>query len=140
MTFKPQKSSGFTLIELIIFIVGLAILAGVILLPLVVSLRSSNTGFSTLKAFNVAGGRMELIRMQARSAGFANASDLCAGGSLLAVCAASTPAAYTVTSLISAAPAPNNDTTRYKQVTVTAVGNSSVGNGYAQLISIISNY
>lgn len=140
MSFKLQKSSGFTLVEVIIFIVGLAILAGVILLPLVISLRSSNTGFSTLKALNVAAGRMELIRMQARSAGFANTADLCAGVSPPAVCAASTPSGYTVTSVIGAAPAPNNDTSQYKQVTVTAVGNSSVGNGYAQLISIISNY
>lgn len=134
------KFSGFTLIELIIFIVGLGILASTILLPLAFSLRSSSKGFSTLAAFEIAKGRMELIRMQSRVNGLASTQDICAVASPPAVCAASTPAGYTVTSAIGAAPAPNNNTSQYKQVTVTVVGDSSVDNSYAQLISIVANY
>jgi type II secretory pathway pseudopilin PulG len=126
-----KRASGFTLVELIIFIVGLGILASTILLPLVVSLRSSPTGFSTLAAFEVAKGRMELIRMQSRANVLAATQD---------ICPASTPTGYTVTSVIGAAPSPNNDTNQYKQVTVTVTGDSTVGNSYAQLISIVANY
>ncbi len=133
------KFSGFTLIELIIFIVGLGILASTILLPLAFSLRSSPKGFSTLAAFEIAKGRMELIRMQSRVNGLANMQDICAVSSP-AVCTASTPSAYTVRSVIGAAPPPNNNTNQYKQVTVTVVGDSSVGNSYAQLLSIVANY
>lgn len=139
MTITIQKSQGFTLIELIIFIVGLGILASTILLPMVITLRSSSIGFNNLAALEVAKGRMELIRMQSRAAGFASTSDPCASPSL-PVCVASTPPGYTVTSNIGRAPSPDNSASQYQQVTVTVVGNASVGNSYAQLISMVANY
>ena len=134
------KVAGFTLVEVIVFIVGLGILASTIMLPLMVSLRSSGKGISQYAAYNIAEGRMQLIRMQSRMSGFASTADICAVGSPPPVCSASTPSAYTVVSSITAAPAPYNNTSEYKQVTVTATGNSTVCNGSSQLIYIFANY
>ncbi len=83
---------------------------------------------------------MQLIRMRSRTAGFANTADICAVGSPPAVCAASVPSGYTVTSSITTPASPYNNASAYKQVTVTATQNASAGNGYSQLIYILSNY
>lgn len=138
--FLLKKVSGFTLIELIVFIVGLGVLASVVLLPLMVGLRSSSKGFNSLAAYEIAKGRIDLIRMQSRQGAFSSTQDMCAGSSPPAVCAGSTPAAYTVTSSFTAAPSPYNNTANYMQLTVTVNGNASVGNGYAQVTTLLTNY
>ncbi len=89
------KWDGFTLIELVVFIV----IIGVAAVGLLTSMRSllprTVTPATLTKAAEIAQARMELILAQRDVDGFSNFTDPCAGGTpVAAVC---TPTGFTVT-------------------------------------------
>tara|TARA_B100000508_G_C11455428_1_gene276494 strand:- start:133 stop:513 length:381 start_codon:yes stop_codon:yes gene_type:complete len=125
-----RKMTGFTLIELVIFIVILGILVLGLLLAFNVSLEKSVDVEGITRALDLAQGRMDLILGQKKMVGFASFVDPCVASPGLGVCTA--PSGYTVTSSIA-----NNwgGDTNFKVVTVTVSGS-----GTASLTALVSSY
>ena len=122
-----KKIQGFSLIELIIFIVVMGIAAVGILISLHLALENSpNIEFNT-QALQLAQGRIELILEQKKELGFASFSDPCTLAVPPAVC--SIPTGYTVASSIVASGAD------FKIITV-----SVTGQGHSQLTTLVANY
>lgn len=94
-----NKHSGFSLIELIVFIVVIGIAVAAIMVPLnMASEKSPNPNYQTI-ALQLAQGRMELLLGQRYLKGYVNFADPCSGGSPPAICTSLT--GFTVTSVIS---------------------------------------
>ena len=122
-----KKYLGFSLIELIIFIVVLAIVALGILLSVEVALEQSpNLEFNT-RALELAQGRIELILEQKKELGFASFSDPCNQATPPNICTNVT--GYTIASNI----VPSGDDFKIITVTVT-------GKGRSQLTTLVANY
>ena len=110
-----SKQKGFTLIELVLFIVVIAITATAMTTAFQnILAKLPNTNRNTV-AIELGQGRMEFILGQRYINGFSNYSDLCMGGSPPAVCL--TLPGYTVSSSITG----SNPQT----VTVTVSGSGS---------------
>lgn len=93
-----QASQGFSLIEVVIFIIVMAVLtAGVMRAFMVTSLYSFDLQYNA-QALNLAQARMELLLGQKASIGFRRFSDPCVKGRAPAVCL--TAPGYNVTSSI----------------------------------------
>ncbi len=124
-----MKNNGFSLIELVIFIVILAIGIGV-LLPITTTLGYIHRIDQQTGALELAQQRMELILAQKHIQGFDYFTDPCIGASPPAVC--TIPSGYTVTAAIA-----NNwgGDSNYKIITVTTSG---LGN--AELQTLVANY
>ena len=115
---KLLRSAGFTLIEVVVFIVVAGVLAAGLFVALGSSLRGSSQAGQTDLAAEIAQTRLELILAQRRAAGFAAFADPCIPGPGPAACAA--PTGYTVTSSI--VTGWGADLVNYKVVTVTVGG------------------
>jgi type II secretory pathway pseudopilin PulG len=125
-----KKLAGFTLIELVIFIVILAILVLGLLMAFNVSLERSVDVEGVTRALDLAEGRMDLILGQKKMVGFASFTDPCVASPSLGVC--TTPSGYAVSSSI----ANNwNGDSNFKVITVTVSGG-----GTASLTALVSNY
>jgi type II secretory pathway pseudopilin PulG len=124
-----RKNNGFSLIELIIFIVVLAIGIGV-LLPITTTLTYIHHIDQQTQALELAGQRMELILAQKHLQGFNYFTDPCVGASPPAVC--TVPSGYSVNAVITDNWAGDSN---YKIITVTASG---LGN--AELQTLVTNY
>ncbi|MDX2165304.1 MAG: prepilin-type N-terminal cleavage/methylation domain-containing protein [Gammaproteobacteria bacterium] len=112
-------SAGFTLIELILFIVIIGIAAIAVLLSFQTLLtKSPNTNRQTT-AIILAQSRMDVIMGQYYQNGFASFSDICSGGSPAAVC--QTQTGYTITSSII-----NNGASKTITVTVSGLGDAII--------------
>ncbi|HEV2614609.1 MAG TPA: prepilin-type N-terminal cleavage/methylation domain-containing protein [Gammaproteobacteria bacterium] len=109
-----KLSSGFTLIELIVFIVIVGIAATTALLSFQTVLSKSPNANHQTTALELAEGRMDIIMGQYYQNGFAGFADICPGA---AVCMTLT--GYTVTSSITGS-APTKTIT----VTVTGLGSA----------------
>ena len=113
-TIRPP-AAGFTLVEVVIFIV----IAGVLSAGLIIAMGSSVLGTSqagqTDMAAEIAQTRLELILAQRRNVGFATFADPCPGP---APCTA--PTGYAVSSSI--VTGWGGDPTNYKVVTVNVTG------------------
>ena len=113
-TIRPP-AAGFTLVEVVIFIV----IAGVLSAGLIIAMGSSVLGTSqagqTDMAAEIAQARLELILAQRRNVGFATFADPCPGP---APCTA--PTGYAVSSSI--VTGWGGDPTNYKVVTVNVTG------------------
>ena len=109
------RASGFTLIEVVIFIVVSGVLAAGLIVAMTSSVRGTSQAGQTDMAAEIAQTRMELILAQRRSAGFSAFADPCPGP---AVCTA--PTGYAVSSSIVSGW--SGDPTNYKIVTVTVTG------------------
>lgn len=94
-----QQQHGFTLIELILFIVIMGILSASILTALNQVLLTYAQPTKATIAMQLAKTRMELILAERKTTGFTSFTDPCVGGSPPAVCTA--PSGYTVTATIS---------------------------------------
>lgn len=114
-----KSPHGFTLIELVVFIVILGIAAITVLLSFQTLLtKSPNTNRQTT-AIALAEGRMDVIIGQYYQNGFASFSDICAGGSPAAVC--QSQSGYTITSSIV-----NNGASKTITVTVSGLGSAII--------------
>ncbi len=124
------RARGFSLIELVIFIVIVSIMGVALLASFSVTTRSSPDAGQMTQATQLAQERIELILAQRRAAGFAAFVDPCTFGTPPAAC--TSPAGYTVTAAI----APNwNGDTNYRVVTVTVTGTMA-----ATVTSLVANY
>ena len=133
MSRQPQQ--GFTLVELIIFILVISILSTALLSVFSTALRGAAQVSSSIQAMQLAAERMELILPQRQVLGFAAfsspAADPCDAGSAQLACTG-IPAGFTVTSAIAADWAGDTD---YKVVTVTVSGTAS-----ATLTALVADY
>ena len=112
------KSAGFSLIELIIFILIIGIAASAVLTSFQTILQKSPTGNRQTTAIALAQERMDLILAQRQLQGFSSFIDPCASGSPPAICTA--PTGYTVTANIAAITIGGDS--NYKTITVTVSG------------------
>lgn len=129
--------AGYSLIELVVFIVVLGILGVALFTGLSTALMTSAVSPAGIDATQLAQQRMELILAQKRRlgfAGFVSASfDPCTSAppSTQPVCT-SIPAGYTVSSTLSTNWGGN---TNYKVITVTVTGKEQ-----AALVALVANY
>jgi type II secretory pathway pseudopilin PulG len=124
---SPQRDpsihcAGFSLIEVIVFIVVLGVLLAGLIVSLASPLRNSPEAGRLDLAAELAQQRMELILAQRRAAGFAAFTDPCSPGPGPAIC--TPPAGYTITSSI--ASGFGADPTNYKVISVAITGNASI--------------
>ena len=106
--------SGFTLIELILFILIMGIAAMTVLLSFQTILARSPNANRQTTALELAEGRMDIIMGQYYQVGFSNFGDICPGA---AVC--QSLSGYTVTSSIT-----NNGASKTITVTVSGLGDA----------------
>lgn len=122
-----SMARGFTLIELIIFIVIVSIMGVALISAFSASTRGAPDAGLITQATQIAQERMELVMAQRRAVAFAAFADPCPGP---AACVP--PAGYNVAVFI--APSWNGDA-NYKQVTVSVSGLAT-----ATATSIVANY
>jgi type II secretory pathway pseudopilin PulG len=122
---------GFTLIEVVIFIVVAGVLVAGVIVALGSSLRGSTQAGQTDLAAEIAQTRLELILAQKRATSFAAFADPCIPGPGPAAC--TPPTGYAVTSSI--VTGWGGDPTNYKVVTVSVSGFFS-----ASASALVSNY
>lgn len=125
----PRASSGFSLVEAIVFIVVVAVLLAGIVVALGTSLRGSPRASEIDLAAELAQQRMELILAQRRSAGYAAFSDPCSPGPGPSECLP--PPGYAIASGI----APGGGGPGYKVIRVDVTGPSE-----ASATVLVSNY
>jgi len=130
-----QRQQGFSLVELIIFILVISILSTALLSVFSTALRGPAQVSSSIQAMRLAVERMELILPQRQVLGFtafnSPGADPCEAGSTQLACT-SIPAGFTVTSDIAADWAGD---TNYKVVTVTVSGAAS-----STLTALVADY
>jgi prepilin-type N-terminal cleavage/methylation domain-containing protein len=126
-----KKQRGFTLLELIVFIVIVGIVLTGVAVPLVTLLQKLPTNNHQTVALALARERMDLILGQRWSSGFSSFSDPCGGGSPPTIC--TPPTGYTVTSTIAAVTISGDS--NYKTITVTVSGTGS-----ATLVTLVGSY
>ena len=125
---QPFLQDGFSLIEVIVFIVVLGVLMAGLVVAFSSSLQNAPRAGSLDSAAELAQQRMELILAQRRAAGFAAFADPCPGP---AIC--SPPVGYTVTSSIVSGY--GADPTNYKVISVNVSGISAI-----TAIALVANY
>ncbi len=112
------KIKGFTLIELIVFILVIGIAATAIFASFSTALRQAPNASNQEIANQLAQGRMDIILGQKALVGFTSFSDPCPGAS---ICSANLSVNnYSVNSIISSTTL--NGDSNYKIITVTASG------------------
>ena len=142
MIAREKQQKGISLIELVVFIVVIAILAVGLFKALGRSLPSSPTAQQITRATQIAQERMELILGEDDVLGFAStAIDPCVGGTPPAIC---TTPGFTITvtgvSPVVACPAAiDSNTANCKSITVT-VKDSTTNNQLTVLTSLVTNY
>ena len=96
------KQQGFTLIELVAFIVVIGIIAGGLLVGMNQALKSTKSPTGIAQASYLANARMQIILMNRAFNGYATLSDPCPAAALCApLTAYATANNFTVTSIIS---------------------------------------
>ncbi len=124
MLSRKFTTSGYTLIELIVFIVVIGVtLTGTLISLNTISEKSPTSNYQ-IKAVSYAQERMELILGQRRLKSFSTFTDPCAGASPPSIC--SNPTGYTISAAINATTI--NGDSNYKTiiVTVTGLGNATL--------------
>jgi prepilin-type N-terminal cleavage/methylation domain-containing protein len=125
---RATRDRGFSLVEVIVFIVVAGVLTAALTVALVTLLRDAPKAGQLDRATELAQQRMELILGQRRAAGFAAFADPCPGPSIC------TPAAgYAVSSSI--VTGWGADPANYKVVTVVVTGPSSL-----TATALVANY
>lgn len=128
-----QHKTGFTLVELIIFIVVLSIAVSAIFSAFSVALQQSFTANYQTTVIELAQGRMELILGQKRLKGFAGFTDPCPGAPACTLPAALST--YSVSTSISATTIGSDN--NYAIIRVTATGPS---NSKANVQTLVAGY
>jgi len=125
-----HKELGFTLIEVIIFIVIVGLMITGLIMSFSTALESSPDVAKNARAIELAQQRMEFILGQRKLNGFASTIDPCDATPTLPAC--QVPVGYSVSSSV----ADNwGSDTDYKVVTVTVSGD-----GVASLQGLVANY
>jgi type II secretory pathway pseudopilin PulG len=114
-----MKYHGFSLIELIVFILVIGIVSSGILGAFQTTLQNAPTGNYQTIALGLAQERMELILAQRRLKGFTLFSDPCASGGP-SIC--TLPTGYSINSNTISSPYTINSDSNYKKITVTISG------------------
>jgi type II secretory pathway pseudopilin PulG len=125
-----MKYHGFSLIELIVFILVIGIASSGILGAFQTTLQNAPTGNYQTIALGLAQERMELILSQKRLKGFTLFSDPCASGGP-SIC--TLPTGYSINSPTVSSHTISGDS-NYKKITVTISGR-----GNATLTAIVGN-
>jgi type II secretory pathway pseudopilin PulG len=129
---KSQR--GFTLIELVIFIVGTSILVGTLMMTFQMALRNTPPVHYALIATQLADQCMEGFIGERRLLGY-NAPGLACSGSPTLPTVCTTLTGYSVSATITCAPTLAGDTITSKTVTVTVSGLGS-----ATLYTLLADY
>lgn len=122
--YNKKYNRGFTLIEMIIFIVILGISSVAMLMAFQLLLQRSPTANYQTTAIGLAQERMELILAQKKTKGYASVSDPCQQVPPPSLCTFSND--YTVSSNISAFTFANDSHYKIITVTVTGAGNATL--------------
>ena len=130
---RRPTQNGFSLVELIVFIVIIGIIASSLLLSLQSVLDSSHTPTQILKANRLAEARMDLILQYRRLLGVAGLTDPCSGGTPPAACTLSST--YATNNNLTVASSISTVDRQHKLITVTVNGA-----GYAELQAQVANY
>lgn len=125
-----SASSGFTLVELVIFTMILGIIAGSILLAFNTTLRYTPTTLKQITATQTAAKCMEWYLGQRYLNGFSSVAT-CPSTTVPAFCTA--PTGYTLSTTVSCSSIGSD--TNYRQVTVTVGGQAN-----ASLSLLLANY
>lgn len=125
---RAFRDAGFSLIEVIVFIVVLGVLVAGLVVAFASPLRNAPEAGRLDLAAELAQQRMELILAQRRAVGFAGFVDPCPGP---AIC--TPPAGYAVTSGIVAGY--GADPTNYKIITVSVSGAAAI-----TATALVANY
>ena len=141
MSISAKRQTGVSLIELIVFIIVVAIAVIGLLTSLGRSLPTDPAPQEITQATQLAQERMELIVGQKDNLGFAGMTDPCVGGTPPAIC---TTSGFTVTvtgvsSVVACPAAIDSDTANCKSITVT-VNDSTTNTQLATLTSLVTNY
>jgi Tfp pilus assembly protein PilE len=126
------NAKGFTLIELIIFIVVTSILATTILLAFSSVLRGTPSTLEIVTANQTAQQCMEWYIGQRNLLGY---DSIAIGTSVPTYCSSNTPSGYTTT--VNVAATTINTDSNFKTITVTVSG---TGSGDASLTTLIADY
>lgn len=117
---------GFSLIEMIIFMVVIAIVITTVVLPIVQGMPDHAKQYNAIVAVELAQERMELILASRRNLGYASLADLCVSTPSAENCTA--PTGFTVTATI---------TTSGSQKNISVVVS---GDGDATLNAFVTSY
>jgi len=128
-----KHSAGFSLIELVIFIVVIGIAVSGIFLAFNTALQKTPLVNSQTTANELASARMEIIIGQRRMVGFNSFTDICPGPAVCTIPAAIT--GYTITSSITTYTVGSDS--NYKLIDVTATGPN---NAKAELKTLVAEY
>jgi type II secretory pathway pseudopilin PulG len=130
------KQSGFSLVELIIFIVVVSVSVSGVLLAFTSTLRAVPSPNQITAATQLAQERMELILAQKRLVGLAAFTDPCNPGPGPAIC--TPPSGYAIPNPIINGVWLGNPITDFKLVTVTVT--DTVNKQLIQLQTVVANY
>lgn len=132
------KQAGVSLVELVIFIVIMAIAAVIVLRTFFDAIGRSPSAGQITQATQLAQERMELILAQRRVKGYSAVSDPCFGGTPPAICGNAGARGYTIPqATITTWPVISN-INQYSQITVTV--NGPTGTRLAEVTTVVGLY
>lgn len=124
MRIKHIKQTGFSLIELIVFILIIGLASSAVLAAFQTILQKSPTGNHETTAIALAQERMDLILSQRRIQGFSSFIDPCVSGSPPSICTALT--GYSITASIASITISGDFNYKIITVTVSGLGDASL--------------
>lgn len=131
---------GFTLVELIIFIVVISVAIRALLLPLTTVMFRSAQPAQIFTAMQLASGYMEWTMAQKVLSSFANINNPCSSSqNTTALCQFLANNDYTVIANIGPASAPYQDDPSYKMINIVVTGNNKQGGVSASLTQWVNN-
>ena len=130
-----NRDKGFTLIEIIIFIMLISVLAVGVVIPFLTLLAKTPTFYAQTQALQLAERRMNLILAQRYLNSFNGLFDPCTSGTPPPIC--TIPTGYNIVAAITicTTPAPCSNNNDYKKITVTVSGKS-----HATLSTLVAGY
>ncbi|GGI85149.1 type II secretion system protein [Legionella impletisoli] len=127
-----KLSSGFTLIEIILYIVVLSIVGSGLLIAFNAALMAGENPGKNLAASQLAKARMDIILQQRLVNGFNSISDPCAAGSSPAACAPLATFATNNNLIVTSSIPPASGGIRTATVTVSGAGNATLTMRFVQ--------
>jgi len=132
-----KRRSGFTLVEMVVFIVIVGVAAVALFQMFAQTLPRSPTPAQLVQATQLAQERMELILGRRSVVSYAALNDPCVGGTPPAICTTTFGYVVTVAGISSVVPWNANPVADFKLITVTV---SLGGTQLAQSDAVVANY